>query len=370
MAALFGAILFISGWLALDRTGGCGSDFSAFYAGGRLLWQGSIYDQEAVRDLQREILGCRETGNSFIRLPFFAAVMAPLARLEYPQALMVWKAILMCALGAFIWLWPGPRWTTAGLALWSLPLITAFAYGQDTVVLLAVFAAAMRMCAAGRPVRAGALLALGAVKIHLFLWIPVLAVLRRRYRLLAAWAATGAGLAAVSFLVAGIDWPSGFAASAMHPAANPHVETMINFRGLFHASRHALVLEAAASMVLAGLVVRPLLRLPFEEASCLALAASVSIGHHSYLYDLAFLLPLCLTLIAGPAPRWLKATAIVVASPILPLLPFPWPGEATCQVAVPVFIISAAYGCLRTETLIEGGSEAPSVLTALDADEA
>lgn len=344
LAALLGAVVFAAGWVSLDRTGQCGSDFSAFYSGGRLLLEGSLYDQAAVRSLQSQILGCGEAGNSFIRLPFFAAAMAPLAQLPYADALVVWKLILICAAAAFILLWPGPRWRTAALLFWSLPLVTAFAYGQDTVAILTVFAASLRMSLAGQPGGAGALLALGAVKIHLFLWAPALALLRRRGRFLAFWAVAGGFLVAVSFLAAGLSWPAAFAASALQPSANPHVETMVNFRGLFHASPHALALELLASLALAAAIVRPLLRWPFEDAACLALAASIPIGHHSYLYDLVFVLPLCLILLNRPARLWLRTAAVVMAAPILPLLPMPWSSESTCQVAVPVFILCAAYG--------------------------
>ena len=365
-AACVGGVLFLAAWYALDRTGECGSDFSAFYAGGKLLWQGSIYDQEAVRQLQREMLGCKETGNSFIRLPFFAAAMAPLARLPYDQALWIWKLLLACAAAAFIYLWPQRRWQAAALVFWSLPLVTSFTYGQDTIVILLAFAAALRMSIARRQWGTGALLALGAVKIHLFAWVPILAVLRRLPRLLAGWAVAGAGLAAVSFLAAGFSWPAGFAASALNPAANPHVETMVNFRGLFHGSAHALGLEIAASLVLVAAVARSLLRWPFEHAACLALAVSVPIGHHSYLYDLALLLPLCLIVITGTAPRWLKASALAVASPVLTLLPFPWTSETTCQIAVPVLIACAAVGYSPAEESGQTGTENAMMRDAAD----
>ncbi len=326
----------------LDRTGRCGSDFSAFYAGGRLLWQGSVYDQRAVLELQREIVGCAETGNAFIRLPFFAVLTAPLGLLSYPAALLIWKCLLGLLLAGFVWLWPGPRWRTAAFVFWSLPMVVGFAYGQDVIAVLLLMAASIRLLRAKRPRAAGALIAMGAIKIHLFLWAPLLAVVRRRWGFLAGWAAVGAGLAAISFLAAGPHWPAAFVNSALNSTANPHLETMINFRGMFHGMKYAAVWEILASSILFAAVARPLLRWPFEAAACLALAASVPIGHHSYTYDLVCLLPLSLLVIEHGSGRWLRASTIFMASPILPLLPLPWSSETSYQIAVPLFILWVA----------------------------
>ncbi len=340
--ACVGAVLFATGWWMLDRTGRCGSDFSAFYAGGRLLWQGSVYDQRAVLELQRAIVGCAETGNAFIRLPFFAVLMAPLGLLSYSAALLIWKFILGLLLAGFVWLWPGPRWRTAAFVFWSLPMVIGFAYGQDVVAVLVLMAASTRLLGSRHPRAAGALIALGAIKIHLFLWAPLLAAARRRWGFLAGWAAAGFGLAAVSFIAAGLDWPAAFAASALNPSSNPHVETMVNFRGMFNGLKHAAALEILASSILLAAVARPALRWPFGAAACLALAVSVPIGHHSYAYDLVCLLPLSLHVIEHASRRWLRILTVFMASPVLPLLPMPWSSETSYQFAAPLFIICVA----------------------------
>ncbi len=357
--ACVGAVLFATGWWMLDRTARCGSDFSAFYAGGRLLWQGALYDQRAVLELQREIVGCAETGNAFIRLPFFAVLVAPLGLLSYPTALVFWKCLLGLLLAGFVWLWPGPRWRTAAFVFWSLPMVVGFAYGQDVVAVLLLMAAAIRLSRTRSPRAAGALIALGAIKIHLFLWAPLLAVVRRRWGFLVGWAAVGAGLAAISFLAAGPHWPAAFLTSASNSTSNPHVETMVNFRGMFHGMKHAAVWEILASSIMIAAVVRPLLRWPFEAAACLALAASVPIGHHSYAYDLVCLLPLSLQVIEHAGDRWLKATTLFMASPILPLSPLPWSSETSYQIAAPLFILCVAMRYRPAAEAASGGAVMP-----------
>jgi hypothetical protein len=362
--ACVGAVLFATGWWMLDRTGRCGSDFSAFYAGGRLFWSGSVYDQRAVLELQREIVGCAETGNAFIRLPFFAILMAPLGLLPYPAALLIWKFVLGLMAAGFVWLWPGPRWRTAAFVFCSLPMVTGFAYGQDTVAVLLLVAGAVRLLRSKRPRAAGALIAMGAIKIHLFLWAPLLAVARRRWGVLAGWAAMGAGLAAISFAAAGPHWPMAFLASALNSKSNPHVETMVNFRGMFHGMDNAAIWEMVASLILFAVVARALLRWPFEAAACLALAASVPIGHHSYAYDLVCLLPISLQVMENGGDRWLRASTLFMASPVLPLLPLPWSSERLYQVAVPLFIL-----CVVMLYRPDSGSHSGGCQTACGAPE-
>ena len=112
-----GALLLVAVWFGTDRTPACGSDFSAFYTGARAAAAGDVYNQEHIHQQQRELVGCADTFNWYIRLPYFAGWMQPLARLPYPTALLIWKALLAAAVVGFIWLWQPDRRRAALLAV-------------------------------------------------------------------------------------------------------------------------------------------------------------------------------------------------------------------------------------------------------------
>ena len=62
--------------------------------------------------------------------------------------------------------------------------------------------------------------------------------------------------------------------------------------------------------------------MPAAAGFALALAGGVLLGGHSYLYDLAFSIPLLLTVLASPGiALWLKWAAGVFASPVVYLMP-------------------------------------------------
>src|SRR5437762_13554770 len=103
----------------------------------------------------------------FIRPPFYAALLWPLGKMPYRQSYLLWQALCICALLGFILLWRTPCREAAMVACcWSLPLILAFAHGQDLAFLLLIVAASLRIHLK-RSLAAGGLLSLCAIKVHL-----------------------------------------------------------------------------------------------------------------------------------------------------------------------------------------------------------
>ena len=337
--ALIGLALFAAAFYHGDRATGCGSDFSSFYAGGRLAFSPQLYTREAARQIQRTELGCNETFHDFIRPPFVAVLFWPLARLPFPTAVAIWRLICVASVLIFVLLWPGRRLMTFCACCWSLPLLAAFTWGQDVPVLLLLAGLSIALVHRRCDFAAGVVLSLCAAKPHVFaLWVAV-ALLRRSWRFASGVASGGAVLAAISFCAFGASWPTALWQSANAPTANPHPETMINLHGLFAGFHAPARTELVVSAVILGVLGKALLRASAPMAFSLALAGGVLLGGHSYLYDLAFCIPLILQVIAGGGPRWLAAAAILCASPAMFYVSTLPPPATTAHLVLPIFLI-------------------------------
>src|ERR1700760_1805393 len=88
-------------WIALsdgliDRNGKpIGTDFSSFYAAGRMALEGhaeAVYDMAAHYAPEQQIFGAATPYYGWLYPPIFLLVAVPLALLPYAAALIVWQA--------------------------------------------------------------------------------------------------------------------------------------------------------------------------------------------------------------------------------------------------------------------------------------
>src|SRR4051812_21344215 len=117
--AVAGIVMRMATMASLRTADLCGSDFAVFYAGGELLGTPELYSAKAAQAIQTREMGCTSPSAMFIRLPYFAAIMWPWARLPFRTSFMLWRVASALAIGVFIWLWPAPReWSLLACA-WS-----------------------------------------------------------------------------------------------------------------------------------------------------------------------------------------------------------------------------------------------------------
>ena len=331
-------------WKYWDRAATCSSDFANFYSGAKLAFSGQIYSPDAEKTVQHEILGCSGVKyGQFVRLPYFAAMLWPLAQLPFPTAVVLWRLVSGASVLAFIWLWPGSRWRTLAVCAWSFPLMAAFTYGQDVPILLLAAGASIALMGRGREFEGGLCLALGAGKPHVFAMIVLLILVRRWWQVALGLGAGGALLAGTSFLTAGLSWPRVFLATVFGPGGSPNPENMINLHGLMYANHASGWIEGVTMLGLFALLLRACLRAPAPFACVLALSAGVLLGGHSYLYDLAFCIPLVLLLLGSQGiPSWLKFSGLLFASPIAYLLPARSDTANPIHYVLPLFVVAVA----------------------------
>jgi hypothetical protein len=162
---------------------------AAAYAAARSrrdFWDFEVYRRAAVRALAAEPLYRADDGHyQFKYWPAFALAMAPFGRLDPELGKVIWYTLTVACIGVFIErsivLLPGRRSSTRWLA-WLTLLFTGkfivkeLVNGQTNALFGVLAMAALASAAAGRPLRAGALVGIAAfVKPYAVLFVPWLA---------------------------------------------------------------------------------------------------------------------------------------------------------------------------------------------------
>ena len=336
----------------------CAADFSAFYAGGTLAGSAQLYSPEAAFAVQEKAIGCHHENIVFIKPPFYALLMWPLAQLPFIPAFYLFRVLVLAGVGLFLWMWPADRWAAAAACAWSLPLAATFTVGQDVVFVLAAVMGAYRMLRSGRQFAAGVLLGLCAIKFHLFLLLPVLLLRGRLWKTVAGGAAVGAVWFAMCFAAAGPNWIAAYRAALADPRSNPYAYNMVNLRGLFDYNS-PWTLPAVA--VVAGLCGYLIWRGSLAVALAAMLAGGVLIAPHTTVSDATLFLP---GLLLARKMKWavVRAAAALALSPLYLLLP-----RGGLQLAVLAILVAAVWTMGRqpegeTGGPAPGGGELPTPL--------
>jgi hypothetical protein len=285
----------------------------------------------------------------FVRLPFYALLLAPLAWLPFGSAFWAWLGFQVAML-AGTWVWAFRRWGADALIFGSMYLPTALgiAHGQDCVLILWIVLGTYALANRGRDFSSGMLLGAGLIKFHLFLLWPLMLLIQRRWRMLAGACTAGAAELLVSLALAG---PSGMAkyfsllgrSDLQHLSPSP--ELMINVRALAINFRidHAAVtgLLTVVAVILTALACW---RAPLWRAIAAASAGSLAVAPHVYGYDAGLLLAGLWLAIFQTRMKWPRIAATVFLTPLPLLLGLagpPW--SAATPLALLAFLLSLAW---------------------------
>src|SRR5688572_12047531 len=192
LATLLGIALQVQLALHVDPVAARGADFFAFYTGGTLVASGQLYSQHAAQQVARRITD-RDEYFPFVRAPWFAAAIRPFALLDPQPALTAWRILMVLAVGLFVLVWPGSRWATLAAAACSFPVFSAVATGQDVPLIVLWLGIAVWLFRRGDHFAAGLVASLCTIKFHLFIFVPLVLIRNRLWRL-SAGMLTGAAL--------------------------------------------------------------------------------------------------------------------------------------------------------------------------------
>ena len=273
-----------------------------------------MYDVATEKRLQREFISPAKIEQGplpYTHPPFEAPLFVPLALLPYVTAYSVWNAVSVLLLLGFVLLM---RPYLARLRERSevLPFLAALAFfpvflclfeGQDSVLLLFLFALVFVFLKGGQEVLAGICLGLTLFRFQLVLPVVAVALLRRRWRLLAGFVLAAIALAGISLAVVGWGplWSYPYqlwelSRTQVNGAMNPTY--MSNLRGIVYIlagdGRFAHLLTTGVSLALVGFAAWKWNADPrepnFDLGLALTIAIAVMVSFHLNAYDMTLLL--------------------------------------------------------------------------------
>ena len=334
-AAVFGSIRLIRIFVEDPYA----NDFRVFYAAARVgLSSGwsHIYDGGLLRAASASFPSADsniDSAHFYVNPPLLAWIIAPLTAVPEPVAFALWTGL---GLAAFVAAWAIacpfnglPRITLLllGLALWSVN--ESLRFGQSTLLLIALVAIGWQQTRRGRPVPAGALLAIAVMlKPQDVILVPIALLVSGRipvFLSFVGWAAALAIGAVASVGSAGINQYLG--ATAMVQADPMHYYDTAAY--VFGIGPAAYVAEFAFGAL--AMAVAYLRRTELEVVFALGILGSVMASPHMHELDYSVdLLAAWLVLRTGPpiAHRlWLLAgvpacqfTALAIGNPLPELL--------------------------------------------------
>jgi hypothetical protein len=324
-------------------------DFLNLYTGASLALEGNfahLHSPQVQFDRERQFVPALPTLVPFVRPPFYALLLAPLALLPFGIAFWVWLA-LQCALLLGCWAWALSRFGPDALIFGALYLPTALgiASGQDCVVMLAILIATYVLSEKGGHFASGAALGLGLIKFHLFLLWPLALLIQRRWRMLMG---ACAAVATESLLSLWLSGPSGIVEyfqllrNKNIERLSPSPELMIDVQGLaLNLRMDHLVVRALLVAAVVLLVAAACWRAPLWQWMAAVCAGSLLVPPHVYGYDAGLLLLSIWLAIFMSARKWTRIAALLICTPIpflMNLAGTPW--AAATPVALLLFLLS------------------------------
>ena len=302
------------------------ADFRQLYVAGYMVRTGhrtQLYDYAAQAYFQNTLVSNDERALPFIRPAYQALMFVPFSLLPYRTAYLGFLLLNLLLLAlAFLMLqprlrglsrvWPG---LPPALFLGFYPVALALMQGQDSILLLALLAAALVSLERNRDLTAGALAGVGLFKFQIVVPIVLLFLLWRRWRFVKGFMFSAILVGLLSFITSGWAETVVFVHSLLSVGAGlPAVPGEINFplrinimanlRGLIYGLASLRVPQRwlqVTTLLLSSIVVisvRPRGRQQRGgDALVLAITAGVVVSYYLFIHDLSILLiPIVLTL--------------------------------------------------------------------------
>ena len=302
------------------------ADFRQLYVAGYMVRTGhrtQLYDYAAQAYFQNTLVSNDERALPFIRPAYQALMFVPFSLLPYRTAYLGFLLlnVLLLALAFLILqprlrglsrVWPG---LPPALFLGFYPVALALMQGQDSILLLALLAAALVSLERNRDLTAGALAGVGLFKFQIVVPIVLLFLLWRRWRFVKGFMFSAILVGLLSFITSGWAETVVFVHSLLSVGAGlPAVPGEINFplrinimanlRGLIYGLASLRAPQRwlqVTTLLLSSLVVISVRARGRQQrgggALVLAITAGVLVSYYLFIHDLSILLiPIVLTL--------------------------------------------------------------------------
>jgi hypothetical protein len=295
-------------------------DFTIFYSAATIIRQGhraQLYDEKTQFQTQQESgtdVRSRKGPLPYNHPPFEALIFVPLAWLPYFKAYLAWNLINLAILCAIPLLLRAhiPILNRHSALFWILaelafaPIFFTLMQGQDSILLLLIFALVFVALKRNAGFGAGALLALGLFRFHLVLPLALVFFLRRKGNALWGFSSVALVLLLISASLVGwntlLHYPSyvwhleaAQGRGAIFPANMPTLHGFLDNLIGRHLGKVARDVVTALASV--GLCILAAVRWPhagepakLDLAFSLVVVVTVMVSYHAYVHDLSLLL--------------------------------------------------------------------------------
>jgi hypothetical protein len=320
------AFLLFLAYLQRERALKGQNDFVALYTGAKLAGTPDLYSRTANIATIKGILGFPMEGVTYIRPPFYAALLKPLAALPYRVAYAIFSLATLSSILWFVIHFSRECPSLPFFAAFGIPLLAPLCNGQDTPFLLALLGVSVLLLRRNQDFSAGLVFSLCAIKFHLFLFLLALLFLKKRWRVLGGGACGTFVLAALGVLVAGADSMRGWVSVMRDPWITPNPEGLPNLHGLVLALHGDVRLE----LLLVGAVCLIFLWMAyktdnFEFLFAVSLVCGLLTSFHSGAADDVLLFPVFLLVLGSSSHALLRSLSALVLTPIPYLMSFAGP---------------------------------------------
>jgi hypothetical protein len=300
------------------------ADFRQLYAAGYMVRTGhasELYDLRAQQHFQDVLVGNDERALPFIRPAYQALLFVPFSLLPYRSAYLAFLTVNMALLAMVFWIMrPKMRnlsrvWglLPAFIFLVFYPIELALMQGQDSILLVALLAAALMAVEKNKAFKAGVLVGLGLFKMQIVIPIAFLFLLWRRWRFFGGFVLAAGLVSLISLGVVGFVQSAAYAHSLFSVGTNMaaahqfplRVSIMANLRGLFFgllgARLPAFWIQLLTIVASIFVLIWAALAVPAKErkadAFVVAITASLVVSYYLFIHDLSVLLiPIVITL--------------------------------------------------------------------------
>src|SRR2546429_2859231 len=224
----------ISGWLFFIPVITHGhNDFRQLYTGGYILRLGyghQLYDYDVQKSLEDKLVSPEQIALPINHLAYEELLFVPLSLLNFRAAYLAFLGINIVLLGiSFRVLQPWMdnlaavlKSLPAAMFLVFIPVAVALMQGQDSVLLLALLAAAAVSLDRGKDLAAGIFVGLGLFKFQLVIPIALLFLVWRRWRFSAGFALSSIAIGLLTLWLLGSLPIEGFVPSLMSFSVAPN----------------------------------------------------------------------------------------------------------------------------------------------------
>jgi len=293
------------------------NDFVAFYTAAKLAGTPHLYSRQVNLDTVKSILGFNLETVVYIRPPFYAALLKPLSFFPYLTAYAIFSLLTLLSILFFVIRFAKQCPDLAVFASISIPFLSVVLNGQDTPFLLAFLGISMLLQKKGKDFSAGLVLSLCAIKFHLFLFLPILWVLKKKWRTLGGAVSGAAALFVIGIAIAGFASIGQYIALLRDPFINSTPANMPNLHGLASTLGGDIRLEVgfAAAVIFAFLWLCSKTE-DYDLLFAAALVCGLLLSFHSGIADCVLLYPVFVLVLRVSQSIPLRVATALILSPV------------------------------------------------------